>query len=95
MTFKLVADPGNQRVYQANIKLTGLIPRAIRRGAYISGKQLVTSLRQDMSKTKSGKTYKVYKGVSGSLKRPRLHKASTSGQTPGVITGEFRKSIDL
>ena len=95
MTFKLIEDPNNKKVMMANAKLPRHITKGIRMGAYISGKQLVASLRSDMSKKKSGKSYKIYTGVGGALKRPRLHKASSSNETPAVVTGKFRKSIDF
>lgn len=96
MTFKFIEDPGNDRVLRANLALSNQVSQAIRRGAYISGKSMVADLRADMSKTKGGKTYKVYKGRGGNaLKRPRRHKASSANETPGVITGEFRKSVDF
>ena len=93
--FRLIEDPKNKKVLMQNAQLPKKISQAIRRGAYISGKQLVADLRQDMSKKKSGRTYKIYTGVGGALKRPRLHKASSPSETPAVITGKFRKSIDF
>ena len=95
MTFKITEDPQNEKVNQANLNLPAQISKAIRSGAYISGKQLVEDLRKDMSRTKSGKTYKVYRGVGGSLKKPKLHRASSASETPAVISGEFRKSVDF
>lgn len=86
---------GEKELFEANLKLPKHISRGIRRGAYISGKELVADLRADMGKSKSGRTYRVYKGVSGGLKRGRLHTASAPSETPAVITGEFRKSIDF
>lgn len=94
--FKLVEDSNNRKSILANAKLPNHVSKGIRRGAYISGKELVADLKQDMKAGKSGKTYKIYKGVGGkSLKRSRLHKASAAGESPAVITGEFRKSIDF
>jgi len=93
--FKLIEDPDNKRVLMANAKLPKHITKGIRMGAYISGKQLVADLKQDMSQNKSGKTYKIYVGVGGPLKKPRLHTASSPRETPAIITGTFRKSIDF
>lgn len=94
--FKIKEDPQNQRVMMANAKLPNHISKGIRKGAYISGKALVADLRSDMNKSKTGKTYKVYTGIGGkALKRPKLHKASSSSETPAVISGEFRKSVDF
>lgn len=79
-------------LYELPVEIT----KAIRQGAYISGKELVADLKKDMTLPKSGKTYKVYKGIGGKqLKKPRVHQASSSNETPSVITGEFRKSIDF
>lgn len=71
------------------------LSKAIRQGFYTSGMQLVKDLNKDMKAPKSGKTYKVYAGVSGKLKKPRLHTASAPTETPAVITGRFRKSVDF
>lgn len=78
-------------LYELPVELT----RAIRQGFYVSGKQLVADLNKDMRAPKSGKKYKVYKGVGGKLSKPRLHTASAPSQTPAVITGAFRKSVDF
>lgn len=78
-------------LYEMPVELT----KAIRQGFYASGKQLVADLNKDMKKPKSGKTYKVYKGVTGKLKKPRLHIASAPSETPAIITGKFRKSVDF
>ena len=89
--FKLIEDPQNKKVMMANAKLPNHISKGIRKGAYISGKALVAELRSDMNRSKSGKTYMVSTGIGGkSLKRPRLHRASSSSEAPAVISGEFR-----
>ena len=79
----------------ANAELPNHITKGIRMGAYISGKQLVENLRRDMGSRKSGKIYKIYRGVGGTLGKPRLHTSSSSGETPAVISGKFRKSVDF
>ncbi len=79
-------------LYEMPVELT----KAIRQGFYISGKELVVDLNKDMKQAKSGKGYKVYKGIGGSkLKKPKLHIASAPNETPAVITGKFRKSVDF
>jgi HK97 gp10 family phage protein len=93
--FRLIEDAQNHKSDAAFRKLPAHITKGIRMGAYISGKQLVADLRKDMSKKKSGRRYRVYSGVGGALNRPRLHKASGENETPAVITGRFRKSIDF
>tara|TARA_R110000796_G_scaffold204914_1_gene320977 strand:- start:82 stop:582 length:501 start_codon:yes stop_codon:yes gene_type:complete len=94
--FKLIEDPQNKKVMMANAKLPNHISKGIRKGAYISGKALVAELRSDMNRSKSGKTYKVTTGIGGKvLKKPRLHRASSSSEAPAVISGEFRKSVDF
>jgi len=46
--------------------------------------------------SRSGRTYRVYRGIGGRLlNRPRLHTASTANELPGVISGNYRKSIDF
>ena len=78
-------------LYELPVELT----KAIRQGFYTSGKQLVADLNKDMKLPKSGKKYKIYKGVGGKLSKPRVHIASAPSQTPAVITGKFRKSVDF
>lgn len=69
---------------------------AIRQGFHTSGMQLVKDLNKDMKAPKSGRTYKVKVGIrGGKLKKPRLHTASAPNETPAVITGKFRKSVDF
>lgn len=94
--FVLRESPENAKTMKFLYELPVELTKAIRKGAYISGKQLVDDLRKDMTLPKSGKTYKVYKGIGGKqLKKPRIHQASSSSETPSVVTGEFRKSIDF
>ena len=79
-------------LYDMPVELT----RAIRQGFYVSGKQVVADLNKDMKAPKSGRTYKVYRGIGGSkLKKARVHIASAPSETPAVITGKFRKSVDF
>lgn len=78
-------------LYEMPVELT----KAIRQGFYISGKQLVADLNKDMKAPKSGKSYRIYKGVSGKLKKSRIHIASAPSETPAIITGKFRKSVDF
>ena len=78
-------------LYQLPVELT----KAIRQGFYTSGKQLVADLNKDMKAPKSGRAYKVYRGVSGKLKKPKIHVASAPSETPAIITGKFRKSVDF
>jgi len=93
--FRIIKDPQNEKAMMANAALPNHITKGIRMGAYISGKQLVENLRKDMKLKKSGRTYKVYVGVSGALKKARLHTASAPSETPAVISGKFRKSVDF
>lgn len=79
-------------LYQMPMELT----TAIRQAFYVSGKHLVVNLNQDMKRTKSGREYKVYYGINGrKLKKPRIHIASSPNETPAIITGKFRKSVDF
>jgi hypothetical protein len=49
-----------------------------------------------MKAPKSGKKYKVYVGKrGGALKKARLHTASAPSQTPAILSGKFRKSVDF
>lgn len=97
MTFRLIEDPQNFKMMADLEKMPINFQKGIRQGAYISGKLLVKDLRDNLTrKGRSGKLYKVYKGLGGRLlKRPRLHQASSSSEYPATISGEFRKSIDF
>jgi len=92
---KVKAGTNNEKtmkfLYQLPVELT----KAIRQGFYTSGKQLVADLNKDMKAPKSGRAYKVYRGVSGKLKKPKIHVASAPSETPAIITGKFRKSVDF
>lgn len=93
---KVISAPGNKKLEVAHSGLKNAITRGFRTGAFISGRMLVADLRQSMGETKSGKRYRVYRGIGGKkLQRSRLHVASSARETPGVVTGEFRKSIDF
>lgn len=94
--FRIIADKNNNKVQIAHAGFSNALAKGFRFGAYISGKELVSDLREDMKKPKHGRTYRVYKGIGGTkLKRPRLHKASSESEIPAIITGEFRKSVDF
>lgn len=92
---KVKAGSDNEKTMKFLYELPVDLTKAIRQGFYISGKQLVADLNKDMKAPKSGRTYKVYRGVSGKLKKPKLHVASAPSETPAIITGKFRKSVDF
>ena len=95
-TVKVISVPGNRKLEVAHSGLKNAITRGFRTGAFISGRLLVDDLRKSMSETKTGRRYRVYQGIGGKkLQRSRLHVASSARETPAVITGEFRKSIDF
>lgn len=92
---KVKAGSDNEKTMKFLYELPVDLTKAIRQGFYTSGKQLVADLNKDMKAPKSGRTYKVYRGVSGKLKKPKLHVASAPRETPAIITGKFRKSVDF
>ena len=92
---KVKAGSNNEKTMKFLYELPVDLTKAIRQGFYTSGKQLVADLNKDMKAPKSGRTYKVYRGVSGKLKKPKLHVASAPSETPAIITGKFRKSVDF
>jgi hypothetical protein len=67
----------------------------VRQAGYLMGKHLVKWLKDDMKKPKTGRVYKVYFGVGGKLKKPRLQRASSESETPAVRTGAFRNSVNF
>lgn len=91
------ADPlFNENSISIN-NLTKLTNNGIRKGFYFVGKDLVKeSKRLINKKPKSGRFYKVSVGIGGkSLKRYKLHQASSPGEAPAVITGKLRKSVNF
>lgn len=92
---KVKAGSSNEKTMKFLYELPVELTKAIRQGFYTSGKQLVADLNKDMKAPKSGRAYKVYRGVSGKLKKPKLHIASAPNETPAIITGKFRKSVDF
>lgn len=97
MTFKLIESPNNAKVELSLTKMPQEVKKSIRRGAYITGKQLVNDVRDKMTNSpKSGRTYKISRGRGGrTLKRSRLHRASAPGEYPAVISGDLRGSVDF
>jgi HK97 gp10 family phage protein len=97
MTFKIVEGPDNIKVDKALKKMPAAIRKGIRRGAYITGTQLVKDARDKMTRSpKSGRTYKIYRGLGGRrLSAPRIHRASAQNQYPAVVSGRLRASVDF
>jgi len=92
---KVRAGSQNDKIMKFLYEMPVEMTKAIRLGFHTSGKQLVSELNKDMKAPKSGRTYKTYQGITGKLKKPRLHTASAPNETPAIITGKFRKSIDF
>lgn len=95
-TFRAIPNPNNKKIEIANAGLNDALTRGFRQGAYVSGKLLTEDLRRDMAGSKSGRLYRVYKGIGGKLlKKSRQHRASSEKETPGIITGNYRRSVDF
>ena len=93
---KVIENSQNQKTMKFLYEMPVELTKAIRQAFYTSGKQLVSDLKTDMKQPKSGKAYKVYKGIGGTkLKKAKVHIASAPSETPAVITGKFRKSVDF
>ena len=93
---KITADKNNKQLAIAHARLSNAMSKGLRSGAYQSGKEMVSWLTSDMAKPKTGRKYRINIGRGGKLlKRTRLHIASSPTETPAVITGDFRKSIDF
>jgi phage gpG-like protein len=94
MTFELVADPVTFSTIRSLQKMPKSVERGMRKGAYISGKELVKEARDRMNDPKTGRRYKINRGRGGRiLKKPRTHIASNIDEAPAVITGDLRKSV--
>jgi hypothetical protein len=93
---KVTSGNENQKTLKFLYEMPAELTKAIRQAFYISGKQLVENLNRDMKMPKSGKSYKTYRGIGGGkLQKPRIHRASAQNETPAIITGKFRKSVDF
>lgn len=85
----------------ANIKLKiknldNIEKQTIRKTFYEIGKDLVADTKEIINKTpKTGKMYRRYYGQKGALKRPSYYTASAPGESPAVVTGKLRKSINF
>jgi len=97
MSFKFSESSHNRDSFASVDKMPKVLKKAIRKGAYISGKQLVANARNEMTRgSKFGRTYRIYRGLGGSrLSAPRLHRASAAGESPAVISGKLRASTDF
>ena len=97
MTFKLIEDPENEKIFKEFEKMPKMVTKGIRRGLHISGQELTKDVRTRMTrKDKTGEVYRTYKGIGGrQLKKPRDYTASGAGEYPAVITGKLRKSVDF
>jgi HK97 gp10 family phage protein len=97
MTFVLREDPNNKLGITTLIKMPAEIRKGIRRGAYITGKQLVADTRERMTRgSRSGRLYKIYRGLGGRrLSSPRIHRASAINEYPAIVSGRLRKSVDF
>ena len=95
-SFRVFANPENNKISIAHAGLANALTTGFRTGAYISGKQLVKDLRDDMAKPKTGRSYRLYVGRTGkTLKQARIQRASSPNETPAIRSGNYRKSIDF
>lgn len=94
---KFTEDPRNRQMLEDFKRLSTEVERQMRRGLYISGRMLVFDLKKQLTqKGRSGRVYTIYRGLGGRmLKKPRRHQASTPGEYPAVISGDYRASIDF
>lgn len=95
MTFKITKGSGNKKAFNAIAKMPKGVKTGMRRGAFISGKELVADVVKNMTHgTKTGRIYKISSGRGGRLlKKPRLHQASAAGEYPAVISGDLRSTV--
>jgi hypothetical protein len=87
----------NNKVFMQIKDLNNLQSRAIRQGFYDIGKTLVNDAVNFINeKPKSGRTYLVRIGKGGKLlKNRKKHIASAAGESPAVITGKLRDSVNF
>lgn len=73
--------------------------QAVRKSLYDSGIDIAGHegsnnsgiIKQSMKEAKSGRNYKVYRGIGGRrLARPRIHTASRKGEAIAILSGETR-----
>lgn len=90
-------NSNNAKVFMQIKDLNNLQSRAIRQGFYDVGKVLVKDAVAFINdKPKTGRTYMVRIGKGGKLlKNRRKHIASAAGESPAVITGKLRDSVNF
>lgn len=93
----IALHPSSKAALQSFAMMSSGVKQGLRIGAYISGKEMTNFLRKEMTKKgRGGRRYLIYRGLGGRLlKNPRLHQASSPGEYPAVVTGNFRKSVDF
>lgn len=87
----------NAKIFLEIQNLKKLHSTAIRKGLYDVGKALVKDAVNFINeKPKTGRTYIVRLGFGGKeLKKLKKHTASAAGESPAVITGKERDSVDF
>ena len=91
---KIAADPGNHASMRQILDSSNITKAAIRAAHYDNGKELVSTAVEQANEPKSGRTYIIRTGRGGRrLQRKRRHQASAKGESPAVITGNYRDSF--
>jgi|13_taG_2_1085334.scaffolds.fasta_scaffold00255_25 hypothetical protein len=73
------------------------VKTALKKAGYDFGMLVTKDVRNDMTYgVKTGRRYLINIGRGGrQLKRARWHRASATGESPAVITGNLRASVDF
>lgn len=85
MSFKIVPDRNNQRIFIKLYRMDELMDHAIHRAFFEIGKKHVDHARDSMQGRKTGRIYKIA-GIT--------HQSSAAGESPAIISGALSRHVD-
>ena len=91
---RIAADPKNNASMRQILDSSNITKAAIRAAHYENGKELVSTAIDQANEPKTGKVSIIRRGRGGrKLSIRRRHVASAKGESPAVITGNYRDSF--
>jgi hypothetical protein len=92
MTLKIIPSSKNKKILNVISNFSESSRAGMRHGLFEMGSLFREKLRADMLKPKSGNVYFIRRGKRG---RRYRHVASAPGESPAVISGDLRDSVDF
>lgn len=91
---QIIGCAKNADVFKHIKKIPAMTRRGISKAFLDIGPAIIKEASNDMKKTKSGRTYRVYFSKKGRrLKKGRLHRASSRGESPAILSGTLLRSL--